>query len=83
MLIYIQWRLYLHFMLLTKIIICFSFLFLSVFFLTLFCFRLLFPSKRHRSRPPPDRIASAVRLDCVCRSIGLRTGADDFAKELL
>ena len=30
---------------------------LKCLFLTLFCFLLLFPSKRHRSRSPPDRIA--------------------------
>ena len=44
---------------------------------------LLLPSKRHRSRPPSDQIAFGVRSDCVRRPIGLRTSADDFAKELL
>ena len=35
-----------------------------------------------RSRPPPDRIASAVQSDCVRRPIGLRTGDDDFCKRV-
>lgn len=43
---------------------------------------LLLLSKCHRSRPPPDRIASAVRSDCVRRPIGLRTGDDDFCKRV-
>lgn len=55
---------------------------LECFFLTLFCFRLLFPSKRHRSRPPPDQIAFAARLGCVRGLIGRRTGADDFRKRV-
>ena len=37
---------------------------------------LLWLSKRHRSRPPSDRIASAVRSDCVRVTM-------TFAKELL
>ena len=37
---------------------------------------LLLLSKRHRSRPPSDRIASAVRSDCVRVTM-------TFAKELL
>ena len=55
---------------------------LKCLFLTLFCFLLLLPSKRHRSRPPSDQIASAVQSDCVRRPIGLRTGDDDFCKRL-
>ena len=43
---------------------------------------LLLPSKWHRSRPPPDQIASAVQSDCVRRPIGLRTGDDDFCKRV-
>ena len=43
---------------------------------------LLLLSKRHRSRPPPDQIASAARSDCVRRPIGLRTGDDDFCKRV-
>ena len=35
-----------------------------------------------RLRPPPDQIASAARLGCVRRPIGLRTGDDDFCKRL-
>ena len=35
-----------------------------------------------RLRPPSDQIASAVRLDCVRRPIGLRTGDDDFCKRV-
>ena len=35
-----------------------------------------------RLRPPPDQIASAARLGCVRRPIGLRTGDDDFCKTL-
>ena len=30
-------------------------------------------------RPPPDRIAYGVRLDCVRRPIGLRTVSDQIA----
>ena len=55
---------------------------LKCLFLTLFCFLLLLPSKRHRSRPPPGQIASAVRSGCVRRPIGLRTGDDDFCKRV-
>ena len=55
---------------------------LKCLFLTLFCFLLLFPSKRHRSRPPSDQIAFAVRSDCVRGLIGRRTGDDDFCKRL-
>ena len=43
---------------------------------------LLLLSKRHRSRPPSDQIAFAVRSDCVRRPIGLRTGDDDFCKRV-
>lgn len=43
---------------------------------------LLLPSKRHRSRPLPDQIASAARLGCVRGLIGRRTGADDFCKRV-
>ena len=35
-----------------------------------------------RLRPPPDQIASAARLGCVRRPIGLRTGDDDFCKRV-
>ena len=35
-----------------------------------------------RLRPPPDQIASAARLGCVRRPIGLRTGDDDFYKRV-
>ena len=35
-----------------------------------------------RLRPPPDWVAFAVRLDCVRRPIGLRTGDDDFCKRV-
>ena len=55
---------------------------LKCLFLTLFCFLLLFPSKRHRSRPPSDQIAFAARLGCVRGLIGLRTGDDDFCKRV-
>ena len=33
----------------------------------------------HRSRPPSDRIASAVRSDCVRRPIGLRSPSNQIA----
>ncbi len=55
---------------------------LKCFFLTLFCFLLLFPSKEYRSRPPSNQIASAVQSDCVRRPIGLRSGTDDFRKRV-
>ena len=55
---------------------------LKCLFLTLFCFLLLLPSKRHRSRPPSDQIAFAARLGCVRGLIGLRTGDDDFCKRV-
>ena len=35
-----------------------------------------------RLRPPSDQIASAARLGCVRRPIGLRTGDDDFCKRV-
>ena len=35
-----------------------------------------------RLRSPSDQIASAARLGCVRRPIGLRTGDDDFCKRL-
>ena len=33
----------------------------------------------HRSRPPSERIASAVQSDCVRRPIGLRSVSDQIA----
>ena len=35
-----------------------------------------------RLRPPSDWVASAARLGCVRRPIGLRTGDDDFCKRV-
>ena len=42
-------------------------------------YRLFVVGTCHRSRPPPNRIAFAVRSDCVRRPIGLRSVNDDKA----
>lgn len=44
-----------------------------------YTYRLFAVGTCHRSRPPSNRIASAVRSDCVRSPIRLRTEKDDKA----
>jgi len=44
-----------------------------------YTYRLFVVGMCHRSRPPSERIASAVRSDCVRRPIGLRSVSDQIA----
>ena len=54
-------------------------MFVKVLGSLVYTYRLFVVGTCHRSRPPSERIASAVRSDCVRRPIRLRTENDDKA----
>ena len=54
-------------------------MFIRAFGSLVYTYRLFVVGTCHRSRPPSDQIASAVRSDCVRRPIRLRSPSDRIA----